>query len=851
MLRFETLLRRSAVLLACLVGHGISCPLARATEVVPLTLSETIRQADTIVLGHVVSQTTRWGNDSHRWMLTDYTFAVDGSVYTSGKAGLPGKTITVTYWGGILDGETQAISDIRLPVVGERLLLMLKDGWKSQVNFSPVVGLNYGLLKVVRDGAGDTEIVLDANGSPLTKGSNGGFAWKGAASKTDAVSDKVDLGTFLSWLRASIGAIKNAPTELPPHVDRNDPRVMKVFANAPYVPSRLDRPPAAATGIRPAVEQGGQTPEPKADQSAMQQEGAPNEQIGPATEGGIAPRYSYPRVANLPITVNNFQSTFTPWSPEDQYQLSKWNYYADVFRVYASPTGNWAWQNDRFDLCGFPSSADMQSQFGAPWDANTIGICYTRWNSSNTIIEGDIALNPAWGFTLDDEWVNDGSSARSFRQVLSHELGHMWGLAHQFNFLSIMNDSQSVFRFFAFPYMDDAEGIRAAYPSVAVTRTDLAVYLRYSSGTQSITDATYPANATAGGTLTVNNYHVENVGTATIATPTIEWYLTTARNYSSSYYFIGTSTYGSLGRFTYFTPSTTSRTFNIPASVPGGLYYLNAFIRNDAGATQGSYPFGNNYAFSRTQITLAGATYTVSPSAGSNGSIAPSAAQTVGYNGSRLFTATPTAGYIVNQWLIDGTAVQTGGTSYNVANVTANHTVQVTFKRALTAVVSRKSHLNGGTFDLALPLTGAAAVEARQTGTAHTLVFTFSNTLNSVGSATVSQGTGTASSFAIGSDTHQCIVNLTGVSNAQVLTVTLGNTADTFGNVATVSISMAVLVGDTNGDGAVNSADASETRARSGQTLTAANFMSDVNADGFINTADTTIVQARSGNGLP
>jgi hypothetical protein len=73
------------------------------------------------------------------------------------------------------------------------------------------------------------------------------------------------------------------------------------------------------------------------------------------------------------------------------------------------------------------------------------------------IIEGDIALNPAFSFTLDDEWVHDGSTARSFRQVLMHELGHMWGLDHQTGALSIMNDSQSNFRFFGFPYMDDAE----------------------------------------------------------------------------------------------------------------------------------------------------------------------------------------------------------------------------------------------------------------------------------------------------------------------------------------------------------------------------------------------------------
>ena len=124
-------------------------------------------------------------------------------------------------------------------------------------------------------------------------------------------------------------------------------------------------------------------------------------------------------------------------------------------------------------------------------------------------------------FTLDDESVYNGGTARSFRQVMMHEMGHMWGLNHNFDFPSIMNDSQDVFRFFGFPYMDDAEATRAAYPTAVIARTDLAIYLRYSTGTQSISDASFPSSVAAGNSFTVNNYHVENVGTTTIATPTI------------------------------------------------------------------------------------------------------------------------------------------------------------------------------------------------------------------------------------------------------------------------------------------------------------------------------------------
>ena len=68
-------------------------------------------------------------------------------------------------------------------------------------------------------------------------------------------------------------------------------------------------------------------------------------------------------------------------------------------------------------------------------------------------------------------------------------------------------------------------------------------------------------------------------------------------------------------------------------------------------------------------------TFTITPSAGANGAISPSSAQTVNTGGSVSFTATPNSGYTVKNWSVDGTVVQTGGTSFTLANITANHSV--------------------------------------------------------------------------------------------------------------------------------------------------------------------------------
>jgi hypothetical protein len=62
---------------------------------------------------------------------------------------------------------------------------------------------------------------------------------------------------------------------------------------------------------------------------------------------------------------------------------------------------------------------------------------------------------------------------------------------------------------------------------------------------------------------------------------------------------------------------------------------------------------------------------------------------------------------------------------------------------------------------------------------------------------------------------------------------------------------MGVLIGDTNGDGFVNSGDSQQTKNRSGSLADATNFRSDVNVDGTINSGDSTIVKARAGTFLP
>ncbi len=171
----------------------------------------------------------------------------------------------------------------------------------------------------------------------------------------------------------------------------------------------------------------------------------------------------------------------------------------------------------------------------------------------------------------------------------------------------------------------------------------------------------------------------------------------------------------------------------------------------------------------------------------------------------------------------------------------------------LIGVVSRKAHGSAGAFDVDLPLTGNPGIECRTGGANgdYTLVFTFVNN-TTVTSASVTSGTGSVSSSSLGPNPNQYTVNLTGVTNAQYVVVTLNGVLDSTGNSGNVvGPRMGVLAGDTTADTFVNSGDIAQTKSQSGLTLTNSNFREDLNADGSINSGDISLAKAHSGTALP
>ena len=71
--------------------------------------------------------------------------------------------------------------------------------------------------------------------------------------------------------------------------------------------------------------------------------------------------------------------------------------------------------------------------------------------------------------------------------------------------------------------------------------------------------------------------------------------------------------------------------------------------------------------------------YTITASAGANGSISPAGSQIYDAGSTPVYTITANKGYVINQVKVDGAAVTVSGSTYTFPALAANHTISVTF----------------------------------------------------------------------------------------------------------------------------------------------------------------------------
>jgi hypothetical protein len=108
-----------------------------------------------------------------------------------------------------------------------------------------------------------------------------------------------------------------------------------------------------------------------------------------------------------------------------------------------------------------------------------------------------------------------------------------------------------------------------------------------------------------------------------------------------------------------------------------------------------TYTFTNVTAAHTISATFMVNTLIITASAGANGSISPSGGTEVNEGASQTYTITPDANYQVNAVLVDSSSVGTV-TTYTFSNVTANHTISVSFA-PITYAITASAGSHGST----------------------------------------------------------------------------------------------------------------------------------------------------------
>ena len=171
--------------------------------------------------------------------------------------------------------------------------------------------------------------------------------------------------------------------------------------------------------------------------------------------------------------------------------------------------------------------------------------------------------------------------------------------------------------------------------------------------------------------------------------------------------------------------------------------------------TSGSIPLGNLTATTELEIRLGEATstaylsvaftntttYTITSSAGTNGSITPNGIVTVGAGLNQAYTITPDPGYSVQSVIVDG--VNQGAlTSYTFFNVLANHTIAVAFAPTCITPSFTTCPSNITLTAAALQCSAVATYTATTSGTSPAVTYILTGATTGTGS-----GTGSGLSF--------------------------------------------------------------------------------------------------------
>jgi RHS repeat-associated protein/uncharacterized repeat protein (TIGR01451 family) len=104
--------------------------------------------------------------------------------------------------------------------------------------------------------------------------------------------------------------------------------------------------------------------------------------------------------------------------------------------------------------------------------------------------------------------------------------------------------------------------------------------------------------------------------------------------------------------------------------------------------------WANNHATAFTTVTGSPTNYSITPIAGANGTIYPTNTTLRNAGERQFFSGSPSPGFWVDTWSVDGVIAQAGGSGFVLNNIQSNHVVQVTF-RTRQYIIESSAGTNG------------------------------------------------------------------------------------------------------------------------------------------------------------
>jgi hypothetical protein len=292
----------------------------------------------------------------------------------------------------------------------------------------------------------------------------------------------------------------------------------------------------------------------------------------------------------------------------DWDQMAYWNAYAgELFRPSPTPSPTWAFGNGAFDVAGFPTDEQMRQQLGFGW-GGAISTTLVRVQDGR-IVEADLAFNPAYEWTLDDDAATRPGGPFSFKRIVLSGLGHAWGYGSerldvttgpQIQRDSVMNSLVPPFNLPTL-FAVDAQAARSTFGGPPLRDGLITAYsLKNPAGAPVYLPVRASVSSVRRGASfkMVRPVKIENAGTEDFADPTVGVYLVPKRFSLEGAIFLKQIQLRGTVRSGEFRNLELGRV-KLPASMPAGSYYF-AFVLD---VPEDDYP-ANNQAWSNPEVKI-------------------------------------------------------------------------------------------------------------------------------------------------------------------------------------------------------------------------------------------------------